>query len=170
VLVAGGVPVPFASLPSAVPFTGTLTASVIAGDVTNPYGGLTFTYQLHNDATSLSSFGRFTVLDYSGVQTDVSLQSPGPGHPSTSTDRSVTPGASVGWDFTALGMGRVAPGEDSALLVIQTDAHSFSPSIANIIDGSIASTFGSFAPAPEPGSLALVLLTGAAMLRRRAQV
>jgi hypothetical protein len=171
VLIAGGVPVPFVSAPSAVPFTGTLTASVITGDVTNPFGGLTFTFRLHNDATSLSSFGRFTTLDFSGFLTDVSYQAPGLGRPSTSTDRSVAPGVSVGWDFSALGLGRLLPGEDSALLVIQTDAHGFTGGSANIIDGSIATSFASFAPAvPEPASIALLAIGGASLMRRRSKV
>src|SRR4051794_27356935 len=51
VIVAGGAAVPFVSPPGPGQFSGTLTTTVIAGDVSNPLGGLTFTFLLHNDAT-----------------------------------------------------------------------------------------------------------------------
>src|SRR5205809_126187 len=63
VVVAGGVPVPFASPPGPGSFSGTLTTTVIAGDVSNPLGGLTFTYKLTNKAISLSSIWTMNVTD-----------------------------------------------------------------------------------------------------------
>src|ERR1051326_7117414 len=49
----GAVPVPFVA-PS---FSGTLTSQVWTNDATNPWGlgAYTFTYRIHNDATSLNS-------------------------------------------------------------------------------------------------------------------
>src|SRR5262245_22239930 len=59
VVIAGGLPVPFA----AITFSGTLTSTVISGDPSNLLGGLTFTYLLKNDATSSHALGRLTVDD-----------------------------------------------------------------------------------------------------------
>src|ERR1035437_3851704 len=71
VILAGGAPVAFSSLT----FSGTLTASVIQGDTTNPFGlsALTFTYLLQNDLASLNAIGRFTTNGFAGFSTDVSF-------------------------------------------------------------------------------------------------
>src|SRR5690349_21585000 len=53
-LLFGNVPVPFTA-PGANGFSGTLTASVYAPDVTNPLGGVTFTYILRNNASSATA-------------------------------------------------------------------------------------------------------------------
>src|SRR4051794_11115908 len=55
----------------AAPYSGTLTSTVIAGDPSNPLGGLTFTYRLSNDGTSLSALERMTNIDFTGFLTDV---------------------------------------------------------------------------------------------------
>src|SRR5262249_37426331 len=80
VIVDGGVPVPFASAPGAGQFSGTLTTTVIRDDPSNPFAGigdpnpanhgLTFVYQLHNDAVSSTSIGRMTNIDYSAFLCD----------------------------------------------------------------------------------------------------
>src|SRR5262245_55114308 len=66
-----GIPQAFA----AAGFSGTLTTTVIKDDPSNPFAGigdpdpthhgLTFVYQLHNDATSVTSLGRMTNIDFS---------------------------------------------------------------------------------------------------------
>jgi hypothetical protein len=148
-VVAGGVPVAFATPPGPGAFSGTLTTTVISGDVSNPLGGLTFTYRISNSASSLTSIDRMTVLDYAGFPTDASYQVPAAGVAPTSTDRSAGQGSVIGWNFSTLGLGKIAPGSSSALLVVQTNAPSFFNNVANIIDGSIVSV-ATFAPRPVP--------------------
>src|SRR5262245_49746018 len=185
VVVGGGVPVPFASAPGPGQFSGTLTTTVIRDDPSNPFAGigdpdpanhgLTFVFQIHNDATSLTPIGRLTNIDYSGFLTEVSYQ-PGAGLlPSTSTDRSAAPGTTVGWSFTGapLGLGRIAPGQTSALLVIQTNAPGFEDIPANIIDGQVLQAISSGPTpseiVPEPGIAGLLILGGLTLHRRRSR-
>jgi len=160
-----GVAVPFASPSGPGAFSGTLTTTVIAGDPSNALGGLTFTYRLTNSAGSLAALERMTNLDFTGVLTDVSFQTPASGVVPTSVDRDAS-ASSVGWSFNPLGAGAINPGTASALLVIQTNAPAFAPRNANILDGSIA-VAASFGPViPEPTTLALAGL-GCLVLRRR---
>jgi len=173
-LVAGGLPIAFASGgPNG--FSGTLASSVIqepAGQ--NPLGGLTFTYQLHNNATSATAMERLTLADFSGFATDVSFL-PATGQSPTVTDRSFGAGAIIGWDFTGLpvGLGTLLPGQTSALLVVQTNAAFYNLlDSASIIDGKTVNTTAA-APndftniSPEPASLSIIIGIAALCSRRR---
>ena len=51
-------------------FSGKLKTEVISGDPSNSLGGLTFTYELSNDASSSNSIGRMTVVNFSGFLAD----------------------------------------------------------------------------------------------------
>jgi hypothetical protein len=150
-----GVAVPFVSPPGPGQFSGTLTTTVISGDPSNALGGLTFTYRLTNNAVSLAALERMTNLDFTGFLTDVSYQTPAAGVVPTSVDRDAA-ASTIGWSFSPLGAGVIQPGAASALVVIQTNAHFFKPTNANVIDGSIG-VAASFGPTvPEPASLALL--------------
>jgi hypothetical protein len=114
-----------------------------------------------------------TNIDFSTFLTDVSYQPGGGILPPTSTDRSVGAGATVGWSFTGvpLGLGKLAPGQTSAPLVIQTNAPGFESIPANVIDGSVLQAISS-GPVPsdivpEPGCITALVLAGGLMLRRR---
>lgn len=152
--------------PFAVPgmFSGTLTSTVIAGDPSNPLGGLTFTYVLSNDPGSANAMARVTVSSYAGFATDASYQLGTPGVPPTFIDRLTSD--VVGFSFAGFGPGPIAPGVSTAVLVVQTDAPAFGAGIASIIDSG-AVTVASYAPIPEPASLGLIGLAGALLLSRR---
>jgi len=168
---------PFAS----ATFNGTLVSKVIAGDPSNPLGGLTFTYFLTNNLVSANNIERLTVDGYTGWGTDVSYQTPvPPGNvPPTFNDRDAT-GNVMGFTFQnpvvipgvgVIGNGVLAPGDTAALMVIQTNAPSFQPTIANVIDGAVTA-MSSYAPAaviPEPSTLVLAALgaLGLAVAGRR---
>ena len=148
-------------------FSGTLTTSVLIGDPSNPFpGGLTFTYILHNDATSSNTNARLTTRDWTGFATDASYQIPLSGIAPAYYDR-ITADV-VGFSFAAppLGAGSIGPGASSDLLVVQTNATQCVPAIANVIDGAVA-TVNTWGPAPEPASLAFLALGGLALIRRR---
>lgn len=153
-------------------YTGTLTSYVLTGDTTNPFGAnfMTFVYVVHNDATSINALARLTVNGFAGWQTDASWSTLAPGTDPLFIDRQAN-GDSLGFSFSnALGHHLLAPGTDSALLIIQTDAPAWTNNIANVIDGAVTQV-GSYAPAaPTPGA---AVLAGAGALvvaarRRRA--
>jgi hypothetical protein len=162
-----------------------LTTTVILDDPSNPFAnignpnpllhGLTFVYQLHNDAVSFNPLGRMTNIDFTPFLTDVSYQPGGGLLPPTSTDRTSSP-AIIGWSFTGtpLGLGKIAPGMTTTPLVIQTNAPGFIDVLANIIDGSVvqAPTFRPspsppLAGFPEPSALTLLMLGTFGLVWRR---
>lgn len=145
-------------------FTGLLLTTVISGDATNPYGGLTFTYLVTNDLSSAHPLGRFTANGFDGWLTDASWQAPSVGTTPALINR---PTADfLGFTFLDGFGGLIAPGKSSALLVIQTDAPSYVDNFASVIDGFVA-TVPTYSPAPEPATLALLTLGGLALAMRR---
>jgi len=144
-------PVPF----TAGTFSGTLTSEAIAGDSSNPWGGLTFTYEIDNFSASSDEIARMTVSSFGLFLTDASYNSTTPvgGLAPMSITRSAN-GAVLGFNFLVPSL---SPGSASALLVIQTDSPSFVHTGASLIDGS-STTVNSLAPVPEPSTLCLTSL------------
>jgi hypothetical protein len=147
-------------------FSGTLTTTVIAGDPSNPYGGLTFTYVLHNDATSTNVNARLTTRDWTGFSTDASYQTPATGVIPTYIDRLTVDVIGFSFQGPPIGAGPIPPGANSAVLVVQSNAHTCVDAIANVIDGSTANV-QTLGPAPEPSALVLLAMGGFALIRRR---
>jgi hypothetical protein len=146
---------------NSLPFTGTGFSGVLVSTVyRRPDNQLTFTYQLQNNAASANVLHRVTVSSFAGFTTDASTQA---GSATiiqpTLVDRS-TPDV-VGFSFLdGFGAGPVRPGQQSSLLVVETNAITHTASTAAIIDGTTA-TVGTFAPLeaiPEPATWALGIL------------
>jgi hypothetical protein len=170
------VPVEPDPLPSAVqiaqtslPFTGTGFSGVLVSTVyqrPNDGNRLTFTYQLQNNTASANVLHRVTVSSFAGFTTDASTQAGGAGIITpTLVDRS-TPDV-VGFSFLdGFGAGPVRPGQQSSLLVVETDALTHTASTAAVIDGTTA-TVGTFAPLPaipEPTTWALGIIGLASLI------
>jgi hypothetical protein len=159
-------------LPSAVqiaqqslPFTGTGFSGVLVSTVyrrPNDANQLTFTYQLQNSPNSSNVLHRLTVSSFAGFNTDVSKPvGPPPAGTiePTLADRS-TPDV-VGFSFLdGFGPGPIRPGQQSSLLVVETNAITHVESRAAIIDGTTAvvGTYAPLMPIPEPGTWALGIL------------
>jgi len=158
---------------------GTYSAEVYADpDNTFCAGCLDFFVTVTSSAASVDDIERITLASFGTFDTNVGY-STGTGSvsggvvPST-VDRSSS-GSIVGFNFNEpVG---VAPGDETMVLEIQTNALNFMTGTMSIIDSSVASVniFEPSAVTPEAGSLSLTLL-GAALLsigfigrRRRAR-
>jgi hypothetical protein len=161
---------------TALTFTGTLDSWVYTNDPNNPFGptGLTFVYQIANNLGSPHNIERLTVNSFVGTQTDAGYFAQNVSQVLPGLIDRVTPDV-VGFTFLApigppvnIGHGVVAPGTDSTLLVVRTDATTFRGTTVSLIDGSTAHA-ASYAPVPEPGTLALAAsaLMGLIIVRRR---
>jgi hypothetical protein len=157
----GGIVVAVANSPFVAPsFSGTLVTTVWAGDVSNPFGGLTFTYQLSNAGPD--SLNRLTLSSYTGFQTDASYA--GAGVVPNNVVRNIA-GNQISFNFEdALNQATLLPSLSSPLLIIQTDSVSYQSSIAAVINSSSANVT-TFAPlaVPEPTAAALLALGAAAL-------
>jgi hypothetical protein len=164
-----------ASVPvTGLTFGGTLVSSVYANDSSNPWGGLTFTYQLFNNGPD--TVERLTLSSYTGFFTDVSYSGAAVA-PLISVGTEVVPlnavrtasGNQISFNFRdAAEQATLIPGANSPLLIIQTDSTVYQNSIAGVINSSTANT-ATFAPAavPEPATATLVVLGVVACLLER---
>ena len=157
-------------------YSGTLICNVIAGDTSNPFGGLTFTYRLTDDAISRDPLQRLRVLGFRPWTVDMSnqLSAPALGWVAPTSMDFDSSGENVGYSFGTVGNGTLLPGGSSTLLVVQTNARSYwiEPSVISGGATVVVTTFSPQPPVldPEPAQAATVVATVAAivpLLRRR---
>jgi hypothetical protein len=148
-----------------VVFTGVLDHAVYQHNTSSL---LTFMYRYTNDSTSADAVIRMTTTNFSGWSTNVDWVTNGasgvaPHHANRSGD-----GATIGFnwvDQSIGGSGLILPGQSSWTVMIMTDATQYMLGTTSLINGGVDSVV-TFAPVPEPGTLA-VLGAGAALLARR---
>jgi hypothetical protein len=143
--------------------TGDYRATVYS-DPNNDFcaGCLDFFVAVTSNTASIDDIERITLASFTGFQTDVGY-STGPGSiPAgvipTTVDRSSN-GSVLGFNFTV--PNGVAPGQETVVLEIETNATHFMKGTLQIIDSSVASvTAFDPCPVPEAGSLGMTLLGG----------
>jgi hypothetical protein len=145
---------------------GNILSLVYQGDPSNPYGGLTFTYSVALNPSSLDSLSELTVGSYAGFSTDVSYNSSGGAAPSNFS-RTSGSGDTLHFFFSNSN-GGILPGQPGDTIVVQTGASNFQTAMGGVID-SIPANVSVLAPVPEP-AIGSLLVTGLGMLffRRRA--
>jgi hypothetical protein len=167
-------------------FTATMAAAVYL-DPSNTFcaGCLDFVYQISNSSASTDSISRVTANSFAGALVDAGYSTSGePADGGTSfptgtfapitVDRNSSD--TIGFQFSGVGIGNaVTPGGASTVLVIETNAQSFTAGSSSALDGSIAN-FRAFEPTysnqtPEPASalmlgFGIVALAGLRRFRR----
>jgi hypothetical protein len=147
-----------------VTISGDYEAAVYA-DPSNVFcaGCLDFFAIVESNSSSTDTIERITMASFGSFLTDVGY-STGKGTPAgavnpTTVDRSSN-GVVIGFNFTS--PAGVAPGMETEVVEIETNATSFVKGTLQVIDSSVASV-SAFAPAvaPEAGSISLTLLGGA---------
>ncbi len=151
------------------PLAGNVLSLVLSGDTSNPYGGLTFTYQLFLSPAAVGdSASAMTVGSYGGFDTDVSYKLLlGTDIAPSNFTRSLTGNGST-IRFLWSNNGGLQPGQNGAEVIVQTDAHSFQETLGGVIDSQTVNV-ETFAPVPEPGigSLLATSLGALFIFRRR---
>jgi hypothetical protein len=147
-------------------FSGSLVSSVWTGDTSNPFNGLTFTYQLFSSASSANYIDRLTLNRFAGSLTDVGYN--GTGIVPARASRTLN-GDLIAFVFEdANFQPSLGPGSSSPMLVIQTDSPVWAIGNASIIDGATADIPAFVVQAiPEPTTLGLLVIGFAALAARR---
>ena len=145
-------------------YSGTLISEVVAGDPSNALGGLDFLYQLVTDGTGTlgQNIEHITVSGYTNYTVNGTYQTPNAGTIAPNLfDRQVAD--VIGAQFNNLlgGPGSLPPHSTSSIIVLQTNAPSFQPSFASLING-LTTQVNTYAPSgqpiPEPGTLVLAAI------------
>ena len=159
---------------SAPTFSGSLDSAVVQETLLdNPLGGLSFAYRIENNPDNglppaETAIKRLSLLGFGGFSTDV-LQEPDPTNappatsPAATADRDST-GTVVSFNFKV--PDPIDPGQSSTVVIVRTDATSYTFGEAFILNGG-AVTVGAYVPVPEPAALSLLGVAGLALLRRR---
>lgn len=134
---------------------GTLTSQAILGDLSNPYHGYTFTYLLSVTNTANDTASALSVGSYAGFTTDVSYNTNSGGVLPSNFSRSGGIGNTL--QFSFLNGGGINPGQQGALIVVQTGASSYTAASGAVIDNQ-SINLATLAPAvPEPGVAGLAV-------------
>ncbi len=167
-------PLPIAGLVSPynvdASFNGTVTSWVVAGDPLNPFGGLSFYYQVLNTGTEF--VGRFTVSSFApvpGMPVDVATaNAPWDGAIAGGVvpllvDRSPT-GDAVGFYFP--GATQIPGGAWSEIMIVHTPAFAWTTGLGAVIDDRAANV-NVLVPIPEPATMCLLGLGSLLLIRKK---
>lgn len=146
-------------------FTGTLYTDIYQESLANnPLGGLTFVYRVVNNSTSSHDLNRLTLNQWGSFLADASFDAFGPpagAHSPHTADRNGA-GDVIGFNFVSafFTANSIKPGSDSTLLILQSDAPTYVPGTASLINGSVA-VARTFAPSVPDGGATVLMLGGA---------
>lgn len=148
-------------------FTGTVYSYVVQYDGA---GDLAFGFYLHNDITSRDPIERITVKSFAGFQTwvtngDATFGPPLFPHSFFATR--TADGSSLGFNWVVgAGDGEILPGDEGRFVWIATNAKNYTDGQLSAIDGGVGNT-DTYAPVPEPATMAVLGLGAISLIRRR---
>jgi hypothetical protein len=145
---------------------GKLMSKVWADDESNPFGGLTFSYRLVNTGVCGDFLGWFSLGGFAGLSVDVNFFG---GDVAPHTAIRSQSGDSISFGFFDRGVDETfGPGASSAWLIVQTSAHTWGVNQLVSVDAEPVPAVA-LAPVvvPEPTTLTLIVLAGAALLSQR---
>jgi hypothetical protein len=145
---------------------------VLTDDPLNPYGlnDLDFVYSFLNNATSTDLISMIETANFTGFSTDVGYFTAAafPGGTIAPITVSRTTASTVAFNLNGF-----APGDETLVLVVKTNATSFGAGTLTVVDSSGSSgTVAGLAPVPEPnlvwpaGVLLALAATGAPVFRK----
>jgi hypothetical protein len=147
------------------PSGGTTSGEIRSAVYRNTTGTLDFYYQVVNNDGSATALARESNANFAGFDVATAFRLDGGALGTIFTDGTVIPftadrgvqGIVVGFNFGPLPEDQIQPGMTTAILVVSTNAVTFTTGTASVIDGGTA-TVTSFQPAaiPEPSSALLV--------------
>lgn len=158
------------------PYSYSTTAGTTSGTITSAVfqeagGTLDFYYQVANDPTSATAIARLSATNFAGFSTSLGFRTDGASllgsnfingtvAPVTADSSAFPPGAVIGFNFNPPVTSEIVPGTSSYVLVISTNATSFTAGNAEVLDGG-SQTVAAFQPAgtppvPEPSSMILM--------------
>jgi hypothetical protein len=148
--------------------SGILVSSVYSGDSGSEYGlaALTFVYEIELSSGSPDAASAIAIGNFSSFNTDVGYDASNGGTAPTTFSRDPN-GSQIAFNFGSY----ILKGDDSAYLIVQTDATTYSAGIASVTDEYGTGPIDTYAPAPDATGIgsfifALALLFGFERLRK----
>ena len=148
--------------------SGTLISDVYANSANNPYGGLTFTYQLFLDASSTSGEGTLALSSFAGfTNIDVTYNTSTTGDIFNYVNRSQA-STDGGSDVNFVYFVEMLPGSNSPVVDIDTGATRWFVTTASVIDSIAVPNIPTLGPVliavPEPSTMAFFVASSLGML------
>ena len=156
-------------------YSGEVDSAVYSGNPANPFGGLTFVYQVELDpnvaGNEEENVRRFSGFPFTDFLTAVEQEPVLGGQASILATRTAD-GSTVGFEFSVLG-DTFNEGEVSYFLIVHTDATLFRTGIGAVINGASSNMdilVPAVTPVPDGGTTAMLLglgVIGLAGIRRK---
>lgn len=140
--------------------SGFLVSDVYSNNLNNPYGGLTFTYQLFLNASSTSGEGTLALSSYANINPiDVTYDTNTVGDVFNYANRSQA-STDGGSDVNFVYFVEMLPGTNSPAVDVDTGTSTWFVTTASVIDSIAVPNIATLGPVPVPEPTTLALMAG----------